>query len=66
MSLAEYLEKNSDPTEADIRTALSGNLCRCTGYAEIVNAALEAAKEMRTPKVSATIGESIDACTCRP
>jgi 2-furoyl-CoA dehydrogenase 2Fe-2S iron sulfur subunit len=47
MSLSEYLEKNHDPTEEEIRIALSGNLCRCTGYAEIVNAALEAAKEMR-------------------
>jgi 2-furoyl-CoA dehydrogenase 2Fe-2S iron sulfur subunit len=47
MSLAEYLEKNQNPTEAEIRVALSGNLCRCTGYAEIVNAALEAAGEMR-------------------
>ena len=46
MSLADYLERHPDPTEAEIRTALSGNLCRCTGYAEIVNAALEAAREL--------------------
>ncbi len=46
MSLSEYLERNPAPTEADIRLALSGNLCRCTGYAEIVAAALEAAREM--------------------
>ncbi|MEP7031987.1 MAG: (2Fe-2S)-binding protein [Pseudolabrys sp.] len=52
MSLSEYLEKNPDPTEADIRVALSGNLCRCTGYAEIVNAALEAAKEIQTQQAS--------------
>ncbi len=49
MTLADYLEQHADPTEADIRMALSGNLCRCTGYAEIVDAALEAAKEMRAP-----------------
>jgi len=47
MSLADYLERNLDPTEADIREALSGNICRCTGYAEIVNAVLETAREMR-------------------
>ena len=47
MTLAEYLEKHPDPSEQEIRLALSGNLCRCTGYAEIVDAALEAAREMR-------------------
>jgi 2-furoyl-CoA dehydrogenase 2Fe-2S iron sulfur subunit len=47
MSLAEYLEKHPDASEQEIRVALSGNLCRCTGYAEIVDAALEAAREMR-------------------
>ncbi len=46
MTLAEYLENNPAPTEQDIRVALSGNLCRCTGYSEIVTAALEAAREM--------------------
>ena len=50
MTLAEYLENHADPTEDDIRVALSGNLCRCTGYAEIVNAALEAAKEMKAQR----------------
>lgn len=48
MSIAELLETNPDPTEADVREALSGNLCRCTGYAEIVKATLQAAKTMRT------------------
>ena len=47
MTLAEYLEKHPDPSEQEIRLALSGNLCRCTGYAEIVDAALEAAREIR-------------------
>lgn len=47
MTLTDYLERHDNPTEDEIRTALSGNLCRCTGYAEIVNAALEAAKEVR-------------------
>ena len=44
---ADYLERHANPTEEDIRVALSGNLCRCTGYAEIVNAALEVASEIQ-------------------
>ena len=47
MSLTEVLERNPDPSEGEIRDALSGNLCRCTGYKEIVDAALEAAAELR-------------------
>jgi 2-furoyl-CoA dehydrogenase 2Fe-2S iron sulfur subunit len=46
MTLAEFLEHRPNPSEAEIRVALSGNLCRCTGYQEIVNAALDAAREM--------------------
>jgi carbon-monoxide dehydrogenase small subunit len=46
MTLTDYLQRHENPTEQDIRLALSGNICRCTGYAEIVNAALEAAKEV--------------------
>jgi len=40
------LKDNSDPTDAQIRRALSGNLCRCTGYQKIVEAVREAAKRM--------------------
>ncbi len=47
MSLTEVLKRNPDPSEGEIRDALSGNLCRCTGYKEIVDAALEAAAELR-------------------
>lgn len=47
MSIAEFLEENPDPSEAEVREALSGNLCRCTGYAEIVRATLQAAKALR-------------------
>lgn len=42
-----YLVENPDPTEADVREALSGNLCRCTGYQNIVKAILKAARVMR-------------------
>ena len=52
MTLADYLGRHKNPTEQDIRLALSGNMCRCTGYAEIVNAALEAAKEIRAQPAS--------------
>jgi carbon-monoxide dehydrogenase small subunit len=47
MTLTEFLRDCPDPTEADVRDALSGNLCRCTGYQGIVDAALAAAKQMR-------------------
>ena len=47
MTLTEFLRDKPDPTEAEVREALSGNLCRCTGYQGIVDAALDAAKKMR-------------------
>ena len=43
MSFTDYLKRNPKPSEADIREVLSGHLCRCTGYAGIVAALLEAA-----------------------
>jgi len=47
-TLIELLRDNLDPTEEDIRIGISGNLCRCTGYQNIVIAALDAAKRMRS------------------
>ncbi|MYZ48514.1 (2Fe-2S)-binding protein [Propylenella binzhouense] len=47
MTLVEFLEENPDPAEAEIRDAISGNICRCTGYESIVAAALQAAAEIR-------------------
>ena len=41
------LERNPNPTEDDVRWALSGNICRCTGYQNIVKAVLWAAEKMR-------------------
>ncbi len=41
------LEQNPDPTETEIRYWLAGNLCRCTGYQNIVEAVLDAAREIR-------------------
>ena len=48
MTLIELLRDNPNPTEEDIRVGISGNLCRCTGYQNIVVAALDAAKRLRT------------------
>ena len=44
------LKKNSNPTEEEIRYALAGNLCRCTGYDKIVRAVQAAAKDIRKAK----------------
>lgn len=41
------LERNPDPSESEVRFWLAGNLCRCTGYQKIVEAVLDAAREMR-------------------
>jgi carbon-monoxide dehydrogenase small subunit len=46
MTLLPFLEQNPDPSEDAIREAISGNLCRCTGYQHIVEAALLAAEKM--------------------
>ncbi len=42
------LEKNSNPTETEVRYWLAGNLCRCTGYDKIIKAVIDAAAEMRS------------------
>ncbi len=42
------LDRNPDPTEAEVRYHLAGNLCRCTGYDKIIRAVLDAAAEMRS------------------
>ena len=47
-TLVEFLHENPDPTEEEVRVAISGNLCRCTGYQNIITAALAAAKRMRS------------------
>ena len=47
MTSKALLDRNSDPTEEEVRKALSGNLCRCTGYQKIVEAVLLAAKYLK-------------------
>jgi aerobic carbon-monoxide dehydrogenase small subunit len=48
MASVSLLAENPSPTEDEVRTALEGNLCRCTGYHNIVRAVLAAASERRT------------------
>jgi carbon-monoxide dehydrogenase small subunit len=52
-TLIELLRDNPDPTEKEIRIGISGNLCRCTGYQNIVIAALDAAKRLQAEKRTA-------------
>ena len=47
MSATALLAENPDPTEAEVRHALEGNLCRCTGYHNIVKAVLDAAEKSK-------------------
>jgi carbon-monoxide dehydrogenase small subunit len=53
MTMAEFLEENPGPSEADVREALSGNICRCTGYQNIVDAVLQTADTLRTGRNAA-------------
>jgi carbon-monoxide dehydrogenase small subunit len=53
MTAAALLSENPDPTEDDVRHALDGNLCRCTGYHNIVRAVLDAAAASNRGEVTA-------------
>jgi carbon-monoxide dehydrogenase small subunit len=53
MAAADLLERNPDPSEEEVRHGLEGNLCRCTGYHNIVQAVLEAARAPRSESVGA-------------
>lgn len=48
MTVIPFLQQNPNPTEDEIRHAISGNLCRCTGYQHIVDAVILAAEKMRS------------------
>lgn len=48
MTIVRFLEENPDPSEPEIRDAIAGNLCRCTGYQHIVDAVKLAAAKLRT------------------
>jgi aerobic-type carbon monoxide dehydrogenase small subunit (CoxS/CutS family) len=47
MTMTAFLKQNTSPSEEEVREALSGNLCRCTGYQHIVDAVMAAAQAMR-------------------
>ena len=47
MTMSAFLDENPEPSEDEVREALSGNLCRCTGYQNIVDAVMAAAERMR-------------------
>jgi carbon-monoxide dehydrogenase small subunit len=53
MAGADLIVRNPDPTEEEVREALAGNLCRCTGYHNIVKAVLAAAEATRGEEVTA-------------
>jgi len=50
MSCEALLRRNPNPTESDVKNALAGNLCRCSGYTQIIRAVLRAAKERKAAK----------------
>ena len=56
MAACALLATNPDPTVEEVQQALSGNLCRCTGYTQIVESVLHAAEEMRTAPTLASRG----------
>ena len=54
MQSAWLLNENPDPTEGEIREGISGNLCRCTGYVNIVKAVQQAAEKLQQPAAAAS------------
>jgi len=58
MTASALLAANPDPTEEEVRVGLSGNLCSCTGYQNIVKAVLQAADAMRQPAAPAQEGRA--------
>ena len=61
MSGADLLARNPDPTEEEVREALAGNLCRCTGYHNIVKAVLDAAATMQRGTAAPSPKEEVHA-----
>jgi aerobic carbon-monoxide dehydrogenase small subunit len=53
MSASDLLQRNANPTESEVREWLEGNICRCTGYHNIVKAILAAAATLRGEKIAA-------------
>jgi aerobic-type carbon monoxide dehydrogenase small subunit (CoxS/CutS family) len=55
MTLTHFLEENQNPSENEIREAISGNLCRCTGYANIIKAVQQAAQTLQSEKMNSSV-----------
>jgi carbon-monoxide dehydrogenase small subunit len=66
MAAKQLLDANPDPTEEEVRWALSGNLCRCTGYQNIVKSVLWAAAKLRPPAPPPASGEPQAAANGEP
>ena len=60
MAATDLLQRNPDPSEQEVREALAGNLCRCTGYHNIVKAVMAAAPELRAAQAQPA-GEGVTA-----
>lgn len=63
MSAKALLDQNPQPTQEEIRTAISGNLCRCTGYAQLVEAIEDAAAQLRHAKAPQQACDESMCCT---
>lgn len=59
MSAHALLEQNPDPTEAEIRRALAGNICRCSGYSQIIRAVRRAAEHRAAELTAAERGAAV-------
>ena len=57
MSFSDFLARNPDPDEREVREVLGGHICRCTGYAGLMKALMEAAAEMRRVSSETTDAE---------
>ena len=66
MAAAALLDENPHPSEGDVRHALEGNLCRCTGYHNIVRAVLDAAKGKSAQVATEARGERVTAAGTQP
>jgi carbon-monoxide dehydrogenase small subunit len=58
LSAVNLLQDNPQPTEEEIRTGISGNFCRCTGYQHIVNAIRSAARKMASGPAAGAAAEA--------
>ena len=58
VAAVDLLDRVSDPSEDEVREALSGNICRCTGYAKILDAVRSAAEQAMTTRTHLPLGRA--------